>query len=322
MDGDICVDGSTEIACGGGGQACVSCDEGMICDENNVCSIPPECTPENCQGCCFPSGICEQGRSTEACGSGAQRCETCEEEWTCENNACVPPPELCGPGNCEGCCDREGVCQTGDGTTFCGLSGSVCQACEESESCLEGMCSDANSCAASCAGCCVGETCIEATTNQQCGIDGATCNDCGTQTCVGGGCQVPSIYDIEIVSTIVAPTKPDGSSWDALDDTPEQYVLAGAIDPVIANKEYSAGTSEVSALNVSWNTVLDTNMPLAALQNRFIIEMWEGDTFSDDDVICAFDNILVDPNVLAGNTVTSICAEDGRTSIMWRLVAQ
>ena len=137
-----------------------------------------------------------------------------------------------------------------------------------------------------------------------------------------GVCQTPSIYDIEIISTVVAPTKPSGASWDALDDIPEQYVIAGAIDPVIANKQYSAGTGQFSALSHTWNQVLDTNMPLDAVQFNLVIEMHEGDSFSDDDKICFFANIPIDANVLSGNTITSTCAEDGRTSVTWRLISQ
>lgn len=137
-----------------------------------------------------------------------------------------------------------------------------------------------------------------------------------------GVCQTPSIYDIEIISTIVAPTKPSGASWDVGDDIPEQYVKAGAIDPVIANVQYSSGTGQFSALSHTWNQVLDTNMPLDAVQFNLIIEMHEGDTFSGDDEICIFANIPIDANVLSGNTITSTCATDGRTSVTWRLISQ
>lgn len=322
MSGDACQTGDESTACGAGGEVCVECESGFICDENRVCSAPAECTPDNCDGCCLEDGRCEAGDATEACGADADSCSVCSDGWTCEGAECVPPADLCGPENCTGCCDNLGACQTGDADMGCGLGGGVCATCEVPETCVAGSCSDQDSCAQTCAGCCVGETCIEPTTDQQCGASGGTCSDCGTQTCVAGTCQTPSIYDIEILSTIIAPTKPDGSSWDALDGIPEQYIIAGALDPVIPDTEYSASTGQVPALSHTWNTVLDTNMPLAAIQHNLIIVMLEGDTLSDDDDICIFQNIPVDANLLSGNTITSTCAADGRTSITWRLIPQ
>ncbi len=318
-----CRSGVDDSACGAGGEVCVVCETGYICDENRECSIPPECTPENCEGCCQANGRCETGDSENACGAGAAACLACSAGWTCELGDCIPPAELCGPENCAGCCDELGVCKTGDSDMLCGLGGGVCSSCSAPEICAAGSCSDANSCANTCTGCCVGETCINPTSDQQCGLNGQTCLDCpDEQICGAGVCQTPSFFDVEIISTVVAPTKPNGSGWDSFNGTPEQYIEVLSFDPTAAERQYSASTGEVSALNHSWNQVLDMNIPLAAIQHNFAISMKEGDSASADDLICSFENIPVDADVLLGSPTTSTCVKDSRTTITWRLIPQ
>lgn len=48
-----------------------------------------------------------------------------------------PPPYVCGPSNCAGCC-HDNVCQTGNKPQACGTAGSNCQACQQGESCYPG----------------------------------------------------------------------------------------------------------------------------------------------------------------------------------------
>lgn len=39
------------------------------------------------------------------------------------------PAVKCGPGNCSGCCDSSGACQTGTTNVACGNGGLICNAC-------------------------------------------------------------------------------------------------------------------------------------------------------------------------------------------------
>jgi hypothetical protein len=46
---------------------------------------------------------------------------------------------ICGPTNCDGCCDASGTCQAGTTTVACGAQGSTCEACSGA-SCFAGAC--------------------------------------------------------------------------------------------------------------------------------------------------------------------------------------
>lgn len=318
-----CQEGIIAAACGGGGIECVACEGGEICDAFQQCAAPAECTSENCEGCCDSDNICHEGTELTFCGKGAEICKVCQENWTCEASSCKAPPELCGAGNCEGCCDAEGQCKLENTALLCGKMGNVCVLCEEGDLCSNiGECSAAPTCADTCEGCCVGETCISPTTTMQCGIMGNACMDCGTQSCILGICQTSEIYNFEIMSTIVASSKPDGSPWDVLDSIPELYIIAGSVDVNDPDKVYGAISGEIPGLVTTWNTVLETKMPISSLQNYFSIIMKESDTFSDNDLVCAMRGITVDANMLTGNEITTVCAADSRTSITWRLIPQ
>lgn len=55
--------------------------------------------------------------------------------------SCGPTePSACGPQNCPGCCDAQGVCQPGFLPDACGISGAACTACASSQSCNAGTC--------------------------------------------------------------------------------------------------------------------------------------------------------------------------------------
>jgi hypothetical protein len=44
---------------------------------------PGNCGPATCGGCCTPSGVCQPGFDTSACGNGGQPCTECEPERVC-----------------------------------------------------------------------------------------------------------------------------------------------------------------------------------------------------------------------------------------------
>ncbi len=53
------------------------------------------------------------------------------------------PVQKCGPGNCSGCCDSSGACQTGNSNTACGSGGQLCNACFVGQTCSLGLCNSA-----------------------------------------------------------------------------------------------------------------------------------------------------------------------------------
>lgn len=46
----------------------------------------------------------------------------------------------CGPGNCNGCCTAEGVCEIGTAPLACGANGGACVLCGPNDSCTLGTC--------------------------------------------------------------------------------------------------------------------------------------------------------------------------------------
>ncbi|HKA53787.1 MAG TPA: hypothetical protein VKJ47_09010 [Candidatus Binatia bacterium] len=100
-----------------------------------------------------------------------------------------PPPALCSPANCNGCCDRNNQCHLGRTSDACGSGGFQCTACIGSTcdpttlSCQvpPSMFCDIGTCH----GCCdANNRCHSGVTKDFCGGFGRTCERCiGTQVC-------------------------------------------------------------------------------------------------------------------------------------------
>lgn len=123
----------------------------------------------------------------------------------------APPPPICDPRMCTGCCSTTG-CMPGSSQTSCGFGGQACTDCAalrlECISPLPGatgsVCglTDAGTlpdgavaCGpATCAGCCAGDICVAGTNSASCGSHGQACVVCTgpNETCVaqgaGGAC--------------------------------------------------------------------------------------------------------------------------------------
>lgn len=113
------------------------------------------CNATTCpDGCCDSQGMCQSGTDDRACGSGGQTCVTCMGSDTCGGGGA---PQTCGVSNdggpdagCDsnscpnGCCDSQGMCQSGTDDTACGSGGQGCVACMGSDTCMDegmgGMC--------------------------------------------------------------------------------------------------------------------------------------------------------------------------------------
>jgi hypothetical protein len=93
-------------------------------------NLPQACSPATCAGCCTTDGLCETGDTTWACGYSGGTCSACGANQQCTAGACVtPPPPPCGPSNCAGCCNAQGVCVGGNSASACGAGGGACVAC-------------------------------------------------------------------------------------------------------------------------------------------------------------------------------------------------
>lgn len=116
---------------------------------------------------------------------------------------CLVPVRDCGPLNCRGCCDPDGLCQAGADNLACGNSGDVCADCtRRAKVCGLGACvppsaaPDGGRADGGCrnAPCLVGQReCTGATTFRECRIGADACpawatGSCGTRSCSNGWC--------------------------------------------------------------------------------------------------------------------------------------
>ena len=53
----------------------------------------------------------------------------------------MPPPAMCSPSTCRGCCSSAGICEAGITDSTCGSSGLACTACPLGAACRSGTCS-------------------------------------------------------------------------------------------------------------------------------------------------------------------------------------
>jgi len=140
-----CHLGRTNDACGVGGFQCSVCGASEVCDAAALsCQLKPGaglCGPSNCNGCCGSDNKCHLGRTNDACGFGGFQCSVCAASEACKGGAgpvscqLTPGAGLCGPSNCNGCCDFNGVCHSGVRKDFCGGFGTACEACVGAQVC-------------------------------------------------------------------------------------------------------------------------------------------------------------------------------------------
>jgi hypothetical protein len=232
FEGTICRAGDTPAQCGQGAVACFACQGDEVCVDGE-CHAPPPCGPQNCTGCCSPTGTCLDGKLVDSCGKGGRECEACA-VGDCIDSVCT---ELCGPSNCAGCCLADGQCRVlvaQDGR--CGTGGVACSPCANDEVCSpvivvrgsgapepgNGTC-EPSSCAACAPGCCNeivggGYNC-QAGTGPFCGRNGQQCQLCQSdESCSNQRC-VPNAnvqFKVVLESGILPTTNANGNKWDYL----------------------------------------------------------------------------------------------------------
>jgi hypothetical protein len=150
-----CVPGTADSACGTGGSTCSNCaTSGQSCAFDpfggGLCEAPG-CGATTCAGCCSAGG-CLTGTSPTACGNSGDACVTC----AASGEQCVALPGTAGGGlcttsacnalSCFGCCDGNGLCETGTAGSACGTDGATCAICASGNACVDGICEQAASC--------------------------------------------------------------------------------------------------------------------------------------------------------------------------------
>src|SRR5205823_5259580 len=103
----------------------------------------------------------------------------------------------CGPSNCTGCCDSNGLCQNGAAPQACGELGGACSACAGNQLCQFGFCTQPASCTpTSCAkaqkNCgTVLDGCGGQLNCGTCEVSGESCGGSGTANVCGVGSCTP-----------------------------------------------------------------------------------------------------------------------------------
>ena len=314
-------------ACGHSGNVCEVCAPGSLCQEGG-CVQPPECTPENCFGCCL-GDICMPGDDEAACGSQTQ-CDVCDGSSVCDadTKACV----LSCAEACQGCCLEDGTCIPVEiqGPLACGRMGAQCSSCKDfgnDAECLGGMCASPE-CSDICDGCCeykdddgeiVGK-CQPGTSDKACGIGGAACAACDAdvgQVCskeVGAcGADPGQQWDLILLHGFVNKEAAPSGSWDAFGNLPDPYVaLTGE------GVTFTVPAVLDTAVPV-WNQPIIENFGAALLPPEVTVSVYDEDQAPDaDDLIgsCTFEL----ESWMFGATVPINCEDDGRP--LWSLQFQ
>jgi hypothetical protein len=135
-----CSPGTSDYACGVGGQDCQSCvpsqDAGgcVAVDGGGLCNGVISCDSSNCQGCC-DGNVCQTGAYNAQCGSNGVACEACPAGQECApvqsgmgGNSCQAT-SVCTIESCpNGCCAND-ICAVGTQDLACGMGGQGCVDC-------------------------------------------------------------------------------------------------------------------------------------------------------------------------------------------------
>lgn len=90
LNGQSCMPGNTEAACGFGGLACTVCGANELCIGATCQPQTPACSAATCaNGCCDAvSGSCKPS-SDASCGVGGATCQTCGGDEECKAGSCA-----------------------------------------------------------------------------------------------------------------------------------------------------------------------------------------------------------------------------------------
>jgi hypothetical protein len=133
-DGDDCLPGDRNGACGSGGEICVECGGGTTC-QDGACKC--RSGEKDCAGRCIPAADCCDNGDCGACESCRRgECVSgCRPGQACRDGRCTCTRESCSTGCCAG-----DTCEAGDGDRACGRGGNACAACPANADCVGGAC--------------------------------------------------------------------------------------------------------------------------------------------------------------------------------------
>ncbi len=266
----ICESGEFDDACGRGGSPCLDCKAPAVCAEG-VCESPPDCNPDNCDGCC-DGDDCIATPSDAACGAGGSECTSCGDDASCIDGTCELPCE----DTCFGCCTAEGECiEDGDSNDdACGFLGLQCEACLGDQFCDFGICSSPG-CIQSCDGCCVGDTCFDGFEDSECGFE-ETCEVCvDGQTCDGFDCVLSTSaqWQVVLLNGEIVPTQSGGETWDAFGGAPDPYLDIAELDFISMFVD--------NTVDPVWNETISTGILTLDLQEPLTFRMRDSDILVD-----------------------------------------
>lgn len=95
----ICLLGTSNDACGTGGEECADCAVLTGTCVEGRCEGTAACGTDNCPGCCDSGGQCLSGTTEDACGTGGSACSVCDGD--CSEGQCCLDQD--GDGFGEGC---------------------------------------------------------------------------------------------------------------------------------------------------------------------------------------------------------------------------
>lgn len=219
-DGEQCVPGGADDACGQGGRLCQNCGSSSKCIANRC-----DCDAASCPGCC-EAGTCKSGTDRESCGKSGISCVKCGINQLCSSSGVCTDTTGCSASNCAGCCDGP-ECKGGNSDQLCGKGGIACNVCKSGETCQAGICNNPATCGpGSCNGCCSASVCLMGRSKANCGTNGGLCETCKSYELCSAtkGCELnnDALWGITVVSATIDPSK-GWDTWPA-NSAPDVYM--------------------------------------------------------------------------------------------------
>jgi len=293
----ICEAGEFDDSCGRGGSPCMVCEGAAQCAEG-LCEAPPECGPDNCNGCC-DGDDCIATPTDAQCGADGSECTECDSEATCTAGACELPCE----DTCFGCCTQSGECIDDEeqDASVCGFLGFDCEACLGDQNCDFGVCSSPG-CIETCDGCCIGDTCYDGFDDTECGFE-ETCEVCSDgQSCDGVDCAPnPNVqWQVVLLDGEIVAMQPGGGTWDAFNGAPDPYLD-------IAELDFESMFVD-NTLDPVWNATVTSAILTPDLQAPLTFRMRDSDVLVDQLVGTCTVNL---PDEAFGGLHEVTCDVDG-----------
>lgn len=91
-DGDRCLVGDDDDACGTSGRACLKCESPQMCG-GGFCTNPGSCAA-TCAGCCVGE-TCMRGNVNDSCGYAGFACQACPDYARCDPFSAGEPEHTC-----------------------------------------------------------------------------------------------------------------------------------------------------------------------------------------------------------------------------------